>query len=111
MQPVPAEGFSRWICEAPAAVALHLAHRELQSLVTPSDLLTLCDLLRAQYVNAVECGRWFTPLRQALQAFTANVQENVTGSVRLRLLSGSCEVVKRSSPLAAGDAAPLLVHH
>jgi len=87
----------RWTCQAPAAVALHLAHRALQSAVTPADLQAVCDSLRTEYADAVEQGQWFTPLREALQAFVANVQERVTGSVRLRLLSGSCEVVNRSS--------------
>jgi len=104
----------RWTCEAPAAVALHLAHRELQSTVTPPDLLAVYESLRLPYAGAVERGLWFTPLREALQAFVNNVEERVTGSVRLRLFSGSCEVVNRTSAREPADSAPVsgaLVHH
>jgi argininosuccinate synthase len=62
----------------------------------------------------VERGLWFTPLREALQAFVNNVEERVTGSVRLRLFSGSCEVVNRTSAREPADSAPVsgaLVHH
>jgi argininosuccinate synthase len=106
--------FRRWRCEAPAAVALHLAHRELQSVVTAADLLALCDSLRTRYVDAVERGLWFAPVREAVQAFVGKVQERVTGGVRLKLLDGTCEVVSRQSTHATDIPAPAvtaLVHH
>ena len=108
------DGFRRWTCEAPAAVALHLAHRELQSLVTPAELLAVCNLLRTHYVDALQRGLWFAPVRDAVQAFASKVQERVTGSVRLKLLRGTCEVVSRHSTPAADaelKAADALVHH
>ena len=100
---------SREICEAPAAVVLHAAHRELETLVLACDLERLKRELSLKYADLVYNGLWFTPMREALDAFTRTVQEQVTGTVRLRLLKGCCDVVGRrastgeSSVSAAAD--------
>ena len=96
---------SREIYEAPAAVVLHAAHRALEALVVPRDLERLKTDLARRYADLVYDGLWFTPLREALDAFTAKVQEQVTGEVRLRLLKGDCRVVGRKSPLALYEPA------
>jgi argininosuccinate synthase len=94
---------SREIYEAPAAVALHQAHRELEALVIPRDLERLKDGLGRTYADLVYNGLWFTPIREAIDAFVANVQQRVAGVVRLRLFKGSCAVVGRRSPFALYD--------
>ncbi len=91
---------SREIYEAPAAVVLHAAHKELQKLVTARDLDRMCRLVSARYADVVYDGTWFTPLREALDAFVASVQERVTGVVRLKLFKGDCRIVGRKSPYA-----------
>lgn len=91
---------SREVYEAPAAVVLHAAHRELEALVTPRDLIRLKRELGVKYADLVYNGLWFTPIRQAIDAFVATTQPQVTGQVRLRLHKGECRVVGRRSPYA-----------
>src|SRR5262249_56811423 len=56
---------SREIYEAPAAVVLHTAHKELQKLVTTKDLDRLCRHISVQYADIIYNGLWFTPTREA----------------------------------------------
>jgi argininosuccinate synthase len=96
---------SREIYEAPAAVVLHAAHKELQKLVTTRDLERFARTVSLQYADLVYNGLWFTPLREALDAFVEHVQERVTGVVRLKLLKGDCRIVGRKSEYALYDHA------
>jgi argininosuccinate synthase len=91
---------SRAVVEAPAAVALHLAHRELQKLVTTKDLDRWSRSVSLRYADIINDGLWFTPEREALHAFVAAVQERVTGAVRLRFFRGDVRVAGRTSPYA-----------
>ena len=91
---------SREIYEAPAAVVLHAAHRELESLVIPRDLERIKTNLSSVYADLVYNGLWFTPTRRAIDGLVDAVQQHVTGSVRLRLFKGNCQVVGRKSPHA-----------
>jgi argininosuccinate synthase len=91
---------SREIYEAPAAVVLHAAHRELQKLVTSGDLDRMARFVSQQYAGLVYNGLWLTPMREALDAFVEKVQECVTGAVRLRLFKADCRIVGRRSPFA-----------
>jgi argininosuccinate synthase len=94
---------SREIYEAPAAVVLHQAHRELEALVTPKDLIRMKRELGIRYADLVYNGLWFSPMRQAIDAFVATMQPQVTGQVRLRLFKGESRVVARRSPFALYD--------
>jgi argininosuccinate synthase len=96
---------SREICEAPAAVVLHAAHRELETLVLERDVERLKQELSLKYADLVYNGLWFTPMREALDAFTRTVQEPVTGTIRVKLFKGSCEVVGRSTRSSGSRAA------
>jgi argininosuccinate synthase len=91
---------SREIYEAPAAVALHTAHSELTKLVIPRDLERLAHDLGRAYADLAYNGRWFSPTREAVDAFMATIQPRVTGAVRLKLFKGDCRVVGRRSPMA-----------
>jgi argininosuccinate synthase len=91
---------ARAVYEAPAAVVLHAAHRELESLVIPRDLQRLKRELGARYADLIYDGLWFTPTREAIDAFSATIQPKVTGEVRLRLAKGECRIVGRRSPFA-----------
>ena len=91
---------SREIYEAPAAVVLHAAHRELEGLVVPRDLDRIKTGLAPVYADLVYNGLWFTPTRRAIDALVADVQQRVTGTVRLKLFKGDCRVVGRKSPHA-----------
>ena len=91
---------SREIYEAPAGVLLHLAHRELEGLVTPKDLQRLKQRLSQEYADIVYNGLWFSPTRSAIDAFVQNVQPRVTGTIRLKLYKGDCRIVGRKSAFA-----------
>ena len=94
---------SREIYEAPAAVLLHAAHRELQTYVTPRDLARLAADLGVKYADLVYSGHWYTPTREAIDALVAKVQQRVTGAIRLKLYKGDYRVVGRQSPFALYD--------
>ena len=88
---------SREIYEAPAATVLHTAHRELEALVIPRDLDRLKHDMGRTYADLVYNGLWFTPAREAIDAFVAKVQERVNGTARLKLYRGDCRIVGRRS--------------
>ena len=94
---------SREIYEAPAATVLHAAHRELEGFVIARDLERITRDLGRTYADLVYNGLWFSPTREAIDAFVAKVQETVTGTVRLKLFKGTCQAVGRSSPFALYD--------
>lgn len=96
---------SRSIWEAPAAVALHAAHRDLQRFVTAHDLERIAREQGAAYANLIDAGLWFTPAREAMDAFVSRVQEHVTGAVRLKFSKGHCYVVGRRAGDRAATAA------
>jgi argininosuccinate synthase len=96
---------SREIYEAPAGIVLHKAHTELEGLVVPKDLQRLKQRLAQEYADIVYNGLWFAPTREAIDAFVANVQRRVTGTVRLKFYKGDCRVVGRKSPYALYDLA------
>ena len=94
---------SREIYEAPAAVVLHAAHKELEKLVIPRDLERVKHDMARLYADIVYNGLWFTPTRAAIDAFAAKIQERVTGTIRVKLFKGNCSVVGRKSPFALYD--------
>lgn len=108
---------SREVYECPGALALLLAHADLESVTLERDLLREKARLEPRYAELVYDGLWFSPLRAALDAFVESSQANVTGEVRLRLEPGSCVVSGRRSPrglydyeLATYDAADAFRH-
>ena len=89
---------SREIYEAPAAVVLDMAHRQLEALTLPRDVLRFKRLVADEWAQLTYDGLWFSHLRQSLGAFVASTQPLVTGEVRLRLRQGALTVLGRSSP-------------
>ncbi len=83
--------------DAPAAVVLQAAHRDLQRRVTSPELGRLAADLAGAYADLVRAGRWFTLRREAIDAFVAVVQSKVTGTVRLELGQGQCRVIDATS--------------
>ena len=96
---------SREVYEAPAALVLHMAHKELQRMVTTKDADHFSQSVSLHYADIVYSGLWFTPLREALDAYVAKVQERVSGVIRLKLFKGDCRVVGRKSRFALYDQA------
>jgi argininosuccinate synthase len=89
---------SRGIYETPGGTILYTAHRELETLTLDRDTSHYKALLAQRYAELVYYGRWFTPLREAMEAFVRETQKRVTGTVRLKLYKGGCHVVGRKSP-------------
>jgi argininosuccinate synthase len=96
---------SREVYECPAATVLMKAHQALEALVLPRDLLEFQRSVASRYSSLVYDGLWYTPLRQALDAFVASTQERVTGDVSVKLFKGAATVVGRSSPFSLYDHA------
>jgi argininosuccinate synthase len=88
---------SREIYEAPAAIALIEAHRSLEDLVLTKDELRCKRALETRWTELVYEGLWFSPLREAIDAFVDVTQARVTGEVRLALRRSAAVVVGRRS--------------
>ncbi len=91
---------SRGVYETPGGTLLHAAHRELEQLVLDRRTLRLKDELALHYADLVYDGRWWTPEREALDAFVSATQKHVTGTVRLKLFKGGVGLAGRESPFA-----------
>ncbi|HEY6427310.1 MAG TPA: argininosuccinate synthase, partial [Acidimicrobiales bacterium] len=95
---------SREVYECPAALALILAHADLEDLTLERDLHHEKARLEPRWAELVYDGLWYSPLKAALDAFVAESQRHVTGEVRLRFAApGTCTVVGRRSPVALYD--------
>lgn len=94
-RPASADAGAHATCarEAPAAVLLHTAHGNLQRLVAPKELNDFGVTVSRAYAALIHDGRWFSPLREALDVFVEHLQRRVTGSVRLKLFKGDFRVV------------------
>jgi argininosuccinate synthase len=108
---------SRETYEAPGALALMMAHEDLESITLERDLQREKIRMEHRYAELVYDGLWFSPLREAFDAFIAESQVPVTGEVRLKLEPGRCFVVGRKAPkslydygLATYDAADRFRH-
>jgi argininosuccinate synthase len=89
---------SRGVYETPGGTILHAAHRGIESITLDRGAAHLKDDLMPRYAELVYNGFWFAPEREMLQALIDKSQENVEGTVRLKLYKGSARVVGRKSP-------------
>ena len=94
---------SREVYECPAALALILAHADLEDLTLERDLAHEKARVEPRWAELVYDGLWFSPLKEALDAFMASSQRWVTGDVRLRCEPGRVSVVGRRSPVGLYD--------
>jgi argininosuccinate synthase len=94
---------SRETYECPAALALIMAHQDLESLTLERDLAHFKTLIEGRWAELVYDGMWFSPLKQALDAFISTSQAHVSGEVRLALAPGVCQVSGRRSPVGLYD--------
>jgi argininosuccinate synthase len=95
---------SREIYECPGSLALLMAHADLEDLTLERDLAHEKARLEPRYAELVYDGLWFSPLKQALDAFVDESQRHVTGEVRLRCeVPGRCIVAGRRSPVGLYD--------
>ncbi|MEA3407186.1 MAG: argininosuccinate synthase [Chloroflexota bacterium] len=88
---------SRGVYETPGGTILYAGHKALETLVLDREAMHYKDLIAQRYAELVYNGRWFTPLREGLDALVNVLQKNVTGTARLKLYKGHCSVVGRKS--------------
>ena len=88
---------SREIYETPAMLLLIDAHRDLESLTLTADVAQYKRGIEQTYTQLVYNGLWYSPLKDALDAFVLSTQERVTGTVRVKLFKGTHSVVGRKS--------------
>jgi argininosuccinate synthase len=89
---------SREVYEAPAAMALITAHSALEDAVLTKDEARIKRPLEQRWTELVYEGRWFSPAREAIDAFVDSTQQLVTGDVRLELRPNAAVVTGRRSP-------------
>jgi argininosuccinate synthase len=89
---------SRGVYETPAGTVLHVAHREVERLVLDRNTLHFKQSVSVRYAQLIYDGLWFSTLRQALAAFVAYTEKEVTGEVKVRLFKGRAEAIGRRSP-------------
>jgi argininosuccinate synthase len=95
---------SREIYEAPAATILHFAHTELERMTLEKSVFHMKSQLAAEYANLVYNGLWFSPLRNALDAFVNETQKTVSGLVKVKLYKGNMTISSRVSAYSLYNA-------
>ena len=88
---------SRGCYETPGGTQLVAAHRELEALCLEREVAHFKQHIGLKYAELVYFGLWFTPLREALDAFVESTQRDMTGAITLSLYKGNVAVVSRKS--------------
>src|SRR5689334_25261060 len=88
---------SRGVYETPGGTILHAAHRGLESITMDREVLHLRDSLIPRYAELIYYGYWYSPERELLQTTIDEAQQDVSGTVRMKLYKGRCTVVGRKS--------------
>lgn len=96
---------SRECYEVPGALALIEAHKALEDLCLEREVLHYKLGIEQSWANAVYNGLWFSPLKEALDAFLASTQQCLSGTVKVKFFKGSCTVVGRKSSYSLYDYA------
>lgn len=89
---------SRGVYETPGGTILHVAHQGLESLTLDRSTMEFKAHAAVKYAQLVYDGLWYTPLKEALDAFIDKTQETCSGEVRLKLYKGSCTTAGMTSP-------------
>lgn len=94
----------RGVYETPGGTVLLAAHRDLEAITVERECAHYKLQIGPRYAELIYYGQWFSPLRQAFDAFVASTQRTVTGTVRVRLFKGSVMPVGRRSPQSLYNA-------
>jgi argininosuccinate synthase len=89
---------SRGVYETPGGTILMEAHKQLEELILDRDTLAYKKLVGDKFADMIYEGKWFCPLREALQAFIESTQERVTGEVKFKLYKGNIIKAGTTSP-------------
>ena len=94
---------SRGIYETPAGTVLYAALRELESIVLDKEALATKHTLSKKYAELVYNGLWYTPLKEAIDAFVDSLAQDLSGKIKLKLYKGNIKVASRISENALYD--------
>ncbi len=94
---------SRGVYETPGGTILHAAHRAVESITMDREVMHLRDSLTPRFAELVYYGYWYSPEMDLLRATMDESQKNVTGTARLKLYKGNCDVVGRKSRVSLYD--------
>lgn len=83
---------SRGVYETPGGTILYSAHKELEYITLDKQTMRFKQMVSEKYADLVYDGLWYTPLKEALDAFVDYTQQNVTGIVSMKLYKGSCTI-------------------
>ena len=89
---------SRGVYETPGGTILMAAHNQLEELILDRETLAFKKTIGDKFADVVYEGKWWSPLREALQAFVKSTQERVTGEVKLKLYKGNIIKAGTTSP-------------
>ncbi len=89
---------SRGVYETPGGTVLYAAHQELEYLCLDRQTMHFKEILSGKYAELVYDGVWYSPLREAMDAFVDKTQEVVSGTVRMKLYKGNCTPAGAKSP-------------
>ncbi len=89
---------SRGVYETPGGTLLHEAHKCLEELTLDRDTAAYKEMIGVKYAQLVYDGLWFTPLKDALDAFIDKTQETCSGVVKMKMYKGNCTIAGMSSP-------------
>jgi len=96
---------SRGVYETPGGTILYAAHRAVEQLTMDREVMLQRDMLSPKIAQLIYNGFWYSPEMEALMAFVNKSQEPVTGTARLRLYKGNCDIVGRKAPRSLYDPA------
>jgi len=88
---------SRGVYETPGGTILYAAHTDLERLILDRDTMQYKNIVAQKFSQMIYDGLWFTPLRNAISAFVDVTQENVTGTVKMKLYKGNALPVASKS--------------
>jgi argininosuccinate synthase len=91
---------SHGVYETPGGTILHAGHRAVESITLDREVMHLRDSLIPKFAELIYYGYWYSPEMELLRTTVEKSQENVTGTVRLKLYKGNCTVVGRKSPVS-----------
>ncbi|MFH1824660.1 MAG: argininosuccinate synthase [Candidatus Firestonebacteria bacterium] len=94
---------SRGVYETPGGTVLYIAHKDLESITLDREVMHYKELVAPKYAELIYYGLWSSDLKKSLDRFIDYTQENVTGTVKLKLYKGNCIVVGRKSEYSLYD--------
>ena len=87
----------RGVYETPGGTIIYVAHKDLEGITMERETMHIRDMMMPSYAGAIYNGFWYSPEREAMQAFIDKSQERVSGTVRLKLYKGNAWPVGRES--------------